>query len=153
AEIPLEVQLTGGGPLPGQRDVTLRPAGRLLRPDTSYRLSLRGSALQAAWPVPHLAPVERDLRFSTVASPRPQPVAEPIRLGWGAPLQLQWNIPLVELRHEVSPSVSSHAWIDPNEGRVSYVQIDDAEAGASYKVTVTDALSEQGIHLQQSAIY
>src|SRR5207249_5789008 len=38
AEIPLEVQLTRGGPLPGQRDVTLRPAGRLLRPDTSYRL-------------------------------------------------------------------------------------------------------------------
>ena len=153
SEVPIDVRTVRRGSLPGQYELSVRPSAGMLRPDTKYRLVVHASALKAALPLPRASSVEREVRFSTPTSPRPLPAAGPTRLGWGAPLEIRWNLPLEDLRYEISPPVASRVSIDPADRRLSRLTIENAEEGATYQVTISDARGVNGIRLQQPASY
>lgn len=151
--VALDPRVVRSGWLPGQTEVALRPASGSLRPDAEYRLVVRSSALRAALPLPGRGPAQQAVTFSTPTSPRPQAADAPVRLGWGAPFPIRWNMPLASIRAEVSPPVPARSWIDPSDRRLAYVMIEDAQEAATYQVTVVTAVGANGIALQQPATY
>lgn len=153
AEVPVDARVVRSGWLPGRTAAVVRPATGMFRPDAEYRLVVRSSALQTAFPLLRRGQAERSVTFATPTSPRPQPVDGPVQLGWGGPLTTRWNMPLESISASVSPSVPSRTWIDPNDRRLAYVMIQEAEEAARYRVTINAAVGTDGIALQQPAVY
>ena len=152
-EVPLQVEVLRAGWQPDQTEVAIRPAGGSLRPDGTYRLLLRGTALEAAWPWPQPAPFEREIRFSTPASPRALPATGAVQLKWEEPLPIRWSAPIEDFRFDVSPSASARSWVNPQDRRESWVVIEEPDDGATYQITVTAARAVSGIDLQHPETY
>ncbi len=152
-EIPLSVEVLRAGRDPGQTELLVRPASGTLRPDAAYRLTVRGSALQAALPYPQPAPFEQEIRFTTPASPRPLPQPEAKTIRWQEPVQIRWSMPIEELRYQVSPPATTRSSIDSADRRTAQVVIENPEEATTYEVTVTDALGANGMLLQRPATY
>ena len=152
-EIPLQLEIVRAGWLPGQTELLVRPAEGTLRPDAAYRLVVRGSALVADFPWPRTEPVEREIRFTTPASPRPLPRAEATPLKWEEPLEIRWNLPIEELGYRVTPPAASRSEIDPTDRRLARVTILEPEEETTYEITVTEARGSNGITLQRPASY
>lgn len=152
-EVPLRIDVVREGAAPGQTEVAVRSADGPLRPDGEYRLLLRGSALEGAFPWPRLTVVERDIRFTTLSSPRPLPQGEPRHLTWEEPLEIHWSAPIEDFRSKITPSASTRSRIDPDDPRAAYVVIEDPQEGITYEVTVEDARGTNGVSLRRPATY
>ncbi len=130
----------------------MAPVGGSLRPDASYRLIVRGSALAPAFPWPQPAPFEREVRFTTLGSPRPLPAPQ-AKLEWGQPLRIAWSAPLESFRVEVTPPAAIKSWVDAANPRESFVAIEDPRDEATYQFMVVEARGVNGVTLQQPANY
>jgi lipoprotein-anchoring transpeptidase ErfK/SrfK len=153
SQVPVHFNLIREGWLPGQTQAVIRPVEGSLHPDAAYRLVLRGSALAAALPWPRPAAYEQELHFTTPGSPKPVAAPSTVPLRWEAPLPIQWNMPIDEFFHQVTPRAKTRAWVEGSDRRTSYVVIEDPEEGITYDVTVTYARGTNGIGLQRPASY
>ena len=155
AEQPLPVQavVVSESQRPEGTRLSLRPAGGSLNPDASYRLVVQASALSAAMPWPRSATIEREVRFTTLRSPTPRPLAGPVRLKWGQPLQIGWSAPIDTVRYEVDPPTPLRTTIDPATRQMSAVILDNPDDAQTYRITVADAQGANGIKLSRPAEY
>jgi hypothetical protein len=112
--VPVQLESISQGRQPGQTELLIRPESAL-RPDTTYRLAVRSSALEAALPLPGRGSVEREVSFTTPTSPRPTLAAAPAQLKWEEPLPIRWNIPIREFSYEVSPAAETRAQVDQQD--------------------------------------
>jgi lipoprotein-anchoring transpeptidase ErfK/SrfK len=151
-EVGVRTVLVRHGWEPDLTEATLAPASGSLRPDASYRLIVRGSALAPALPWPQPVEFEREARFSTLASPRPLPAPE-TRLAWGQPMKIAWSAPIESFQVEVTPPTAASNWVDPADSRTSFVQLEDPGDAATYAVAVVEAKGANGVTLQQPASY
>ena len=133
--------------------LALRPANGPLNPDANYRLVVQGSALAATLPWPRTASIERDVHFTTLRSPAPRPLAGPVHLKWGQPLQISWDAPIEDVHFEVDPPTPVHTAIDPANHQLSTVVLDDPADGQTYRITVADAKGANGIGLARHTDY
>lgn len=139
---------------PDGTEFTLRPLDGTLSPDASYRLVVRGSAITSALPSPGRSEVEREVRFATVRSPVPLAQSGgPLKVKWGQPLQIQWDAPVSEVRYQVTPPTPIKTAIDPNNGLLSTVVLENPESGQTYKIAVAEAKGVNGIPLSRGAEY
>ena len=146
-DVSLQVQIARATWGPEGSDLTLRPA-QPLRPEATYRLHLRGSALAPTAAGPY-AELEREVRFTTVRGPRAQVPLSPTRLKWGEPLRVAWDAPVDDVRYAVSPSTAVRSWVDPNDRRRSLLQIDEPADGTTYRVTIEGARGVNGVESRQ----
>ncbi len=152
-EVPLQAEVLRADWKPNLTEVALRPATGSLRPDGAYRLVLRGTALEPTFPWPQQAPWEREIHFSTPASPRAQPAPLPARLKWEEPLPIRWSVPIAEFQYGVSPDATTRSWVNPQDRRESWVLIENPDDEATYQVTLTGARAENGTDLQHRESY
>jgi lipoprotein-anchoring transpeptidase ErfK/SrfK len=138
---------------PEGSELSLRPSDGMLNPDATYRLVVRSSAITSALPSPSRTELEREVRFSTVRSPVPKPLAGPVHLKWGQPLQIQWDAPVTEVRYEVTPPTPIRTAIDPASRQFSTVVLENPDDAQTYKVVVADARGANGIRLSRGAEY
>jgi lipoprotein-anchoring transpeptidase ErfK/SrfK len=150
--VPVQLESISDGRAPGQTEVLVRP-GSALRPDSSYRLSVRSSALEAALPLPGRGSVEREVSFTTLDSPQPKPVAEPARLRWEEALPVRWNMPISEFSYEVRPAAETRSRIDEQDRTLSFITILNPLEATTYQVVVNGATSQTGIALQRPTSY
>ena len=150
--VALQADVTRASRMPDGTELSLRPASGTLNPDASYRLVVQASAL-AAQPWPGLTSVEREVRFTTLRSPMPRPLAGPVKLTWGQPLQISWSAPIDDVQYEVSPPTPIRTAIDPASRQVSTVILDDPADAETYRIRVVGARGANGIQLAQPAEY
>jgi len=148
-EVPVRVETLRDGAWAGGLDVAVRPA-EPLRPDATYRLSLRSSAL-APSAAGSFESFTRDVQFATVRAPRPQLPLAPVRLKWDEPLRVAWDAPLAEVRYRVEPPVPLRSWVDPQDPRRSLVALEGSEGGTTYKLTIAEARGANGVTYRQPA--
>jgi lipoprotein-anchoring transpeptidase ErfK/SrfK len=151
-QVPVRVDVLRAGWQPGETEVVVRPASGSLRPDASYRLTLRGSAQAAALPWPDRASVEREVHFTTSSAPLPLPTVGVTQLAWAQPLQVRWSQPIESFRVEVTPSAATRSWVGPDR-RTSHVAIDDPREGTTYQIRIVEARGSNGIPLQRPATF
>ena len=150
--VPVQLESISQGRQPGQTELLIRPENAL-RPDATYRLAVRSSALAAALPLPGRRGVEREVSFTTLTSPRPMASAEPARLKWEEPLPIRWNIPIREFSYEVRPAAETRAQVDEQDRSLSSVTILNPLEATTYEIVVNGATSLTGIALQSPLSY
>ena len=148
-EVPLQVATTRATWRPEGSDVTLRPEPPL-RPDATYRLALRGSAL-APSASGSFAELAGEIRFATIRGPRAQVPPAPVRLKWGEPLRIAWDAPIDDVRYAIAPPAAIRGWVDPADRRRSLLQIEEPADGTTYRVTVAGARGTNGVEARQPA--
>ena len=152
-DVPLRVEVLQQHWMPGETELALRPANGALRPDATYRLLLGGTALAPTLPWPSRAPFEREVRFSTAASPRPVLAAGTTKLKWDEPFTIRWSMPIDDVSYELSPPGDSRTWIDPADRRIAYFQVLEPQEATTYQITVAAAQGANGVVLQAPASY
>lgn len=132
--------------------------GTPLRPDGVYRLVVRATALRPALPLPQPTAVDREYRFSTVAGPRLEAPAEPLRPRWAEPVALTWSMPMESVGASVQPAAPLRTWIDAAAPEKTWFQLGDENGaglvdGQTYDIVVTGARSRDGLDVQQPSSF
>ncbi|MFN8633995.1 MAG: L,D-transpeptidase family protein [Chloroflexota bacterium] len=138
---------------PDGSEFSLRAADGPLSADSSYRLTLVGSAITSVVPSPTRTTFEREIRFTTVRSPVPHGPSTPVRLKWEQPLQIQWDQPVEDVRYEITPPTPFRATVDQMNRQVSTVVLENPADGETYKIAVTGARGANGVPLARPADY
>ena len=125
-----------------------------LRTDGDYRLVVQAIGPRPALPAPRTELVERQYRFSTVASPRPDLPRDVVHPRWGEPVAFSWSLPMQRVNASVEPAAPFRAWIDQRDPRRTWVQVGgDGGAGLvdgqTYRVQVVEGVSSDGLALRQ----
>jgi hypothetical protein len=125
-----------------------------LQTDGDYRLVVHAVGPRPALPLPRAQLVEREYRFSTVASPRADLPRDVVHPRWAEPVAFGWSMPMRSVSATVEPPVPSRVWIDDKDPKRTWVQLGgDGGAGLAdgrtYRVQVTDAVSTDGLRLRE----
>lgn len=152
-EVPTRLDLVREGWQHGETEAFVQPGSGPLRPDTAYRLVVRGSALEAALPWPRMTEYERVVQFTTPSSPRALPAAGSKQLSWEEPLAIRWNMPIEEFRYQVTPGAATRAWVNPGDRAEAFVVIEQPAEATTYQISMTAATGLNGIVLQQPTTY
>jgi hypothetical protein len=129
--------------------------GSALQTDGDYRLVVSVLEARPAVPTPRTELVEREYRFGTVASPKPDLPTDVVHPRWAEPVSFAWSLPMQSVEATVDPPVPSRVWIDDKDPKRTWVQL-GGEGGAgladgqTYHVEVTDAVSTDGLRLRQA---
>ena len=126
----------------------------LLGTDGAYRLALRVAAPRPALPMPRTDFVERQYRFTTVASPHAVVPASVVQPRWAEPVSFTWSAPMSSVSATVDPPVPVRTWVDSTDPARAWVQLGDANGvgladGQTYTVNVAAARSTDGLALQR----
>jgi lipoprotein-anchoring transpeptidase ErfK/SrfK len=92
--------------------------------------------------------------FSVITPHRPRFVgsADPRTHEFDQPLPLSWNVPLEHLNVTVEPPVDVAWQIDPRDPKKAEVQFTGLQQGASYRLTVDEALAPTGAALAEPVV-
>jgi lipoprotein-anchoring transpeptidase ErfK/SrfK len=128
--------------------------GAALTTDGSYRLVVHAIAPRPALPTPRSEPIERQFRFSTVASPRASVPTQVVHARWAAPVAFNWSLPMQSLNASVDPPAPLRAWVDQRDPTRTWVQVGGEDGsgvleGQVYRVQVANAVSTDGLTLRQ----
>jgi lipoprotein-anchoring transpeptidase ErfK/SrfK len=126
----------------------------LLHTDGAYRLVVSVEALRPGLPLPYTDSVQRQYRFTTVASPHADVPTEVLQPRWSEPVSFTWSAPMQAVGATVEPDALITTWIDAQDPRKAVVQLGDAHGGGvvggqTYEVRVDEARSTDGLSLQR----
>lgn len=126
----------------------------LLGTDGAYRLALRVAAPRPALPMPRTDVVERQYRFTTVASPHAAVPTTTLQPRWAEPVSFTWSAPMASVLATVEPATPVRTWVDSTDPTRAWVQLGEANGagladGQTYAVNVVAARSVDGLKLQQ----
>ena len=138
----------------GTWQVVANTGTALLGTDGAYRLALRVAAPRPALPLPRTDLVDRQYRFTTVASPHATVPTTPLQPRWAEPVSFAWSAPMSSVSATVEPAVPVRTWIDGTDPTRAWIQLGDDNGagptdGQTYTVNVVAARSVDGLRMQQ----
>jgi lipoprotein-anchoring transpeptidase ErfK/SrfK len=138
----------------GTWQVVANTGTALLGTDGAYRLALHVAAPRPALPLPRTDLVDRQYRFTTVASPHATVPTTPLQPRWAEPVSFAWSAPMSSASASVEPAVPLRTWIDGTDPTRAWIQLGDDNGagltdGQTYTVNVVAARSVDGLRLRQ----
>jgi L,D-transpeptidase catalytic domain len=126
----------------------------LLATDGAYRLAVRIAAPRPALPMPRTDFVDRQYRFTTVASPHASVPSTALQPRWAEPVSFTWSAPMAAVSATAQPAAPLRTWVDSRDPTRTWVQLGDDNgaglaAGQTYTVNVSAASSTDGLTLQR----
>jgi len=138
----------------GAFQLSANDGGPLLTTDGAYRLAVRVAAPRPALPMPRPDFVDRQYRFTTVASPHASVPTSVVQPRWAEPVSLTWTARMSAVAATAVPAVPIRAWVDGNDPQRTWFQLgDDSGAGLAdgqtYTINISTASSTDGLTLQR----
>jgi hypothetical protein len=81
-------------------------------------------------------------------SPTPH-LDSPTLLPFGELLVVRWDEPIEDFEYEIDPAVPSNATVDPADRHQAIIDLQSFVQGQEYRVTISDAVAKNGLHLQK----
>src|SRR5438874_2135522 len=101
-----------------------------MRPRSSCSTTAPPRPSRPALPLPRTDLVDRQYRFTTVASPHATVPTTPLQPRWAEPVSFAWSAPMSSASATVEPAVPMRTWIDGNDPTRAWIQLgDDNGAG------------------------
>ena len=123
--------------------------GPLLKTDARYEVTVTADLLDLTLTGPQHRSVTQTIQFQTIVTPAPIFVKDKQVVPLGEPMVVEFNTPILAFSYDIAPSVGTTMRIDPENSSRAFIYFDDYAQGQLYQLTVSQAVSEKGVTLQQ----
>jgi hypothetical protein len=123
--------------------------GTLLKTDARYEVTVSADLLDLTFTGPKHRSVTQTIQFQTIVTPAPIFVKDKQVVPLGEPIVVEFNTPVLAFTYDIAPSVQTTMHIDADNPSRAFIYLDEYAQGQLFQLTVTQAVSQKGVTLQQ----